>query len=219
MFRIDDELQSTGRKVVPACYSVPALQQSITKIAAHKSRSARYKGPQLDIPYANTKNISPDVSLYSPPLKKVMKSQALTNNQQSSDSNARRSFALVFCCTLLAALAQLLVKRGTAALGVHVTLNQVIQNPALFIHFAISIVTNLQLFTGYALSGINVVLLTLALKGQELSRVYPIIALTFVWVTALSSFVLPGEHLNLYRIVGIASIVVGVSILGLRGDK
>jgi uncharacterized membrane protein len=56
----------------------------------------------------------------------------------------------------------------------------------------------------------------LALKGRELSRLYPIIALTYVWVTFLSMFVLPGEHLNVFRSVGIASIVTGVSILGLR---
>jgi multidrug transporter EmrE-like cation transporter len=90
-----------------------------------------------------------------------------------------------------------------------------VQNPALFFRFAVFIVTNPQLFIGYALSGINVVLLTLALRGQELSRVYPIIALTYVWVAALSLFVLPAEHLNLYRAAGIASIVAGVSILGL----
>ena len=143
-----------------------------------------------------------------------LESQAMADEDQSSNRGAGKSFALVFCCTLLAALAQILVKRGSIALGAHVNLKQVIENPALFVKFAISIVTNLQLFLGYALSGINVVLLTLALKGQELSRVYPIIALTFVWVTMLSIYVLPGEHMNFYRTVGIATIVLGVSILG-----
>ena len=52
-----------------------------------------------------------------------------------------------------------------------------------------------------------------ALKGRELSRLYPIIALTYVWVTILSVFML-AEHVNLYRAAGIALIVTGVSILG-----
>jgi len=129
---------------------------------------------------------------------------------------ARKSFALVFCCTLIGALAQILVKKGTEQLGAHITLGQVAHDPALFFSFAIGIITNLKLFIGYLLYGINTFLMALALKGRELSRLYPIIALTYVWVTFLSLFVLPGEHLNLFRTAGIAAIVTGVSILGLR---
>jgi multidrug transporter EmrE-like cation transporter len=64
--------------------------------------------------------------------------------------------------------------------------------------------------------GINTFLMALALKGRELSRLYPIIALTYVWVTILSLFVLPGEHMNFFRSVGIAFIVGGVSVLGMK---
>lgn len=59
-------------------------------------------------------------------------------------------------------------------------------------------------------------LMAAALKGRELSRLYPIIALTYVWVTILSLFLLPNEHLNFFRSIGIAFIVAGVSILGLK---
>ena len=51
-----------------------------------------------------------------------------------------------------------------------------------------------------------------ALKGRELSRLYPIIALTYVWVTFLSVMFL-GEHVNFFRALGIGLIVSGVSIL------
>lgn len=129
---------------------------------------------------------------------------------------ARKSFALVFCCTLIGALAQILVKKGTEQLGAHVTLGQVAHDPALFFRFAFGIISNLKLFIGYFLYGVNTFLMALALKGRELSRLYPIIALTYVWVTFLSLFVLPGEHLNWLRAAGIASIVSGVSVLGLR---
>jgi len=134
----------------------------------------------------------------------------------ASSNQSQRAFLLVFCCTLLAAGAQILVKRGAQELGVHVTLQQTVRNPALFVSFAISILGNGQLFAGYVLSGLNAALLTLALKGQELSRIYPIIALTFVWVTGLSLFLFPGEHMNAYRAAGIILIVAGVSVLGLK---
>ena len=122
----------------------------------------------------------------------------------------------MFCCTLIGALAQILVKKGTEQLGAHTTLGQVAHDPTLFVKFAFGILTNLKLFVGYMLYGVNTFLMALALKGRELSRLYPIIALTYVWVTVLSLFVLPGEHLNLFRTAGIVTIVTGVSILGLR---
>jgi multidrug transporter EmrE-like cation transporter len=130
---------------------------------------------------------------------------------------ARRSFMLVFSCTLIGALAQILVKQGTGQLGAsHLTLGQVMHKPALFVQFCLSMMTNMKLFIGYCMYGVNTFLMALALKGRELSRLYPIIALTYVWVTILSLFVLPDEHLNFFRSAGIAFIVGGVSILGLK---
>jgi multidrug transporter EmrE-like cation transporter len=124
---------------------------------------------------------------------------------------------LVFSCTLIGALAQILLKEGAQNLGgSHVTLGQVLQHPVLFVQFALGIVTNIKMFAGYALYGVNTFLMALALRGKELSRLYPIIALTYVWVTLLSLFVLPGEHLNFFRTSGITAIVAGVSILGLK---
>lgn len=76
--------------------------------------------------------------------------------------------------------------------------------------------TNIKLFIGYCMYGVNTFLMALALKGRELSRLYPIIALTYVWVTILSLFVLPDEHLNFFRWMGIVFIVGGVSVLGLK---
>jgi multidrug transporter EmrE-like cation transporter len=133
-----------------------------------------------------------------------------------SKAAARRSFLLVFSCTLIGALAQILVKMGATQLGTHVTLPQVARHPALFVQFAIGMIQNPKLFIGYCLYGVNTFLMALALKGRELSRLYPIIALTFVWVTFLSLITLPDEHLNFFRVIGIAFIVGGVSVLGLK---
>jgi uncharacterized membrane protein len=71
---------------------------------------------------------------------------------------------------------------------------------------------------GYVLYGINTLMLVLALREGELSMLYPIIALTYVWVTLLS-YSLLHETPNLYKNIGIATIVLGVGVLGRGGRK
>ena len=80
-----------------------------------------------------------------------------------------------------------------------------------------SILTNVPLISGYALYGVNTLLLVLALRDGELSTLYPIIALTYVWVTLLS-YTLLGEKPNSYKNAGIIAIVLGVAVLG-RGER
>jgi uncharacterized membrane protein len=123
-------------------------------------------------------------------------------HHSSSAAARRKSVALVFACTVLGAAAQILMKVGMA----HFTPN------------VVAIVTNVPLFAGYALYGINTLLLVLALKEGELSMLYPIIALTYVWVTLLS-YTLLSEPPNIYKNVGIAIIVIGVTVLGRGGKK
>ncbi|HLH02535.1 MAG TPA: hypothetical protein VKX25_07185 [Bryobacteraceae bacterium] len=137
------------------------------------------------------------------------------NSLIASKAAARRSFVLMFFCTLIGAAAQMLIKQGSAQLGTHVTLGQLLQSPAVFFRFALGMVTNVKLFFGYSCYAINVLLIAMALKGRELSRLYPIIALTYVWVTFLSLALL-GEHLNFFKAIGIAFIVGGVSVLGMK---
>ena len=114
---------------------------------------------------------------------------------------------LVFCCTILGAAAQVLIKSGAGSVGAHATI----------IHTLVSILTTRVLFAGYALYGISTVLLILALRRGELSMLYPVIALTFVWVTVLS-VVIFHESMNALKLTGIATIVAGVAVLG-KGAK
>jgi uncharacterized membrane protein len=117
-------------------------------------------------------------------------------------ATARRSIALVFFCTLLGAAAQILFKIGSA----HFSLN------------LIAAATNVPLICGLVLYGGFTLLMVLALREGELSMLYPIISLTYVWVTLLS-YTLLGEKPNLFKNVGIAVIVIGVGILGRGGRK
>ena len=88
-------------------------------------------------------------------------------------------------------------------------------------HFAPNLgalLTNYALIAGYALYGINTLMLVLALREGELSMLYPIIALTYVWVTLLS-YILLSEPPNLYKNIGIGTIVAGVAVIGRGGKK
>lgn len=119
---------------------------------------------------------------------------------------------MVVACTVLGAAAQMLIKRGTAVMpplldpaggGV------LAQVPMI----AWKILTNLPLFGGLACYGISTILLVLALRYGELSVLYPIIALTYVWVSVLSVAFL-GESVNVYKAAGLVFIVLGVAVLG-----
>ena len=121
----------------------------------------------------------------------------------------RLSLVLVFCCTLLGAAAQVLIKSGAPRL--------VFQASAP-VASVLSFVTNVPLMSGLCLYGASTVLLVLALRHGELSILYPVIALTFVWVAILSTVII-GETMNPFKVSGIAVIVIGVSVLGMGGHK
>jgi multidrug transporter EmrE-like cation transporter len=124
----------------------------------------------------------------------------------STAAQKRLSVWLVFGCTLLGAAAQILIKSGANTL----------ERPAV-VEMVVRIFTTPTLFIGYSLYGLSVILLVLALRHGELSLLYPVIALTFVWVTILSVLIFH-DSMNPLKLSGIAIIVCGVAILG-RGRK
>jgi multidrug transporter EmrE-like cation transporter len=80
------------------------------------------------------------------------------------------------------------------------------------------IVANVPLMVGYALYGINMLMLTIALKNAPLSLLYPIISLTYVWVTMLSVMIFK-ETITTFKVVGLGIVISGVAVLGLGGRK
>jgi len=115
---------------------------------------------------------------------------------------------MVLGCTVLGATAQILIKMGANTLGAHPTV----------MDMAIKILTTPSLFIGYSCYAMSTVLLVLALRHGELSLLYPVIALTFVWVTILSVLIFH-DTMNPLRLTGIAIIVGGVAILGRGGSR
>jgi multidrug transporter EmrE-like cation transporter len=106
---------------------------------------------------------------------------------------------LVFCCTILGAGAQVFFKLAA----------QRMPTPGIR-----HIVTNVPLLSGYALYAVNTLMLTLALRKGQLSLLYPVISLTYVWVAILSVLIF-GESINAIEGLGLAVVVAGVALLGL----
>ncbi len=120
-----------------------------------------------------------------------------------SSVRSYRPVFLVFGCTILGAAAQILMKTGASQ----------IPHPGLM-----AMATNLPLMAGYSLYGLSTLLLVLALREGELSLLYPVIALTYVWVTFLS-FLIFRETVNPWKLLGIVLIVGGVAVLGRSGAR
>ena len=112
------------------------------------------------------------------------------------------SLLLVFFCTVFGVGAQFLIKTSANQLtSISVE----------------ALLTNWALWGGLALYGISTLLLILALRDGELSLLYPVISLTYVWVTVLSVTVFD-ERLTAAKGAGVAIIVLGVGLLG-KGRK
>jgi len=85
------------------------------------------------------------------------------------------------------------------------------------IEIFLAIATNLHLVAGISLYGVFTFLLVLALRDGELSLLYPVIALNYVWVTVLS-LLLFRETMNPFKALGILAIMIGVMVIG-RGAR
>ena len=80
-----------------------------------------------------------------------------------------------------------------------------------------SLLANYPLFGGVALYGVGTVLFIPALKGGDLSVLYPFVALTYIWVSLLSVKFL-GEKMNKLKWTGIILIIIGVSFIGIGSN-
>ena len=118
----------------------------------------------------------------------------------------RQAVLIIIAGTFLVAVAQMLIKSGANRLG-HADL----------VGTAIGILTIPPLFAGYCLYAIFAVMMIYALRHGELSVLFPLISLGFVWVTILSVLIFH-EAMSPLKGVGIAVIVAGVATLGRGGS-
>ncbi|HEX3747186.1 MAG TPA: EamA family transporter [Bryobacteraceae bacterium] len=129
----------------------------------------------------------------------------------STTTAARQRAAIVVAsCTILGAVAQLLIKVGMSPAHFDPTGKGLVE-------LAMVLATDIPLVAGYACYGLFTIAMVLALREGELSKLFPIIALTYVWVTLFSYWLLKDTP-NWYKNAGIAVIVLGVAILGQGGE-
>ncbi len=105
---------------------------------------------------------------------------------------------LVISATLVGAFGPILLKKASAK-----RLSQIS-----------SLMTNYSLFGGVALYALGTLLFIPALKGGELSVLYPFVSLSYIWISILSVKFL-GEKMNRIKWMGIAFIILGVSLIGI----
>jgi len=116
---------------------------------------------------------------------------------------------LVVICTLFAAAAQILLKFG----ALHPLPPIHFSDAASVGAFLTALTGDWPLLIGYGLHACNAMLLILALRYGHLSVLYPLYALSYVWVDLLSLYYFH-EHMNIWKGAGIALIIGGVAVLG-----
>jgi len=108
------------------------------------------------------------------------------------------AIGLVLIATTLGSFGPLFLKKASGKLELNI----------------ISIITNENLIIGLAFYALGTILFIPALKGGELSVLYPLVALVYVWVSLLSMKFL-GEKMNKMKWTGVSLILFGVTLIGL----
>ena len=102
---------------------------------------------------------------------------------------------LVLLCTLMTSTAQIVYKFGVRPFNIYLIL------------------------LGLIIYGIAASVLITALKGGDLSVLYPIIATSYIWVSLFSPIFFASDSMNLLKWVGIIFIILGISFIGFGSKK
>lgn len=104
---------------------------------------------------------------------------------------------LVILANLIGSFGPIYLKKASASFKLNLT----------------DLLNNRNLFAGLCFYGVGTILFVGALKGGELSVLYPLVATVYIWVSLLSIKML-GEKMNAYKWLGILIIILGVSFIG-----
>ena len=133
-------------------------------------------------------------------------------NLTTTSAASRKPVYMVCVCTILAAFAQVLLKMA----AVHPMPAVDFGDLSTLLPFVLALAGNAPLIFGYTLHGANALLLVLALRDGHLSLLYPLYALSYVWVNLLSVWLFH-ESMNAWKIGGVVLIISGVAVLGKAG--
>ena len=105
---------------------------------------------------------------------------------------------LVVLGTIVGSFGPILLKKGSKKFSL---------NPKLLIK-------NYHIISGTGLYILGTILFIAALRGGELSILYPLVSVTYIWVSFLSIKFLK-EKMNKYKWLGILLIIIGVTFIGI----
>lgn len=105
---------------------------------------------------------------------------------------------LVVFATLIGALGPIYLKKGSKKFNLQIKEQM----------------KNYELMLGVLFYGMATIIFIPALKGGELSVLYPLISLSYVWVSLLSIKLL-NEKMNRFKWLGVVVIIIGVSFIGI----
>lgn len=116
------------------------------------------------------------------------------------------TFGFVLTGVFLNAIAQLLLKAGTKAVGaIHLTVDN-------WFGTGLKLATQLPVIGGLSCYVLSVVVWIIALSRVDVSLAYPMISLGYI-VNALGAWYFLGEAISMQRVVAMAIILLGVALI------
>jgi drug/metabolite transporter (DMT)-like permease len=112
---------------------------------------------------------------------------------------------LIVITTIIGSFGSLFLKKGSANFHLHFHKG---------LGIIIDIIKNYFIIIGIILYLISAMFFLYLLRTEELSMLYPMTSLSYVFVTILSYYILK-EKINFYKTLGIVSIIFGVVLVTL----
>ena len=104
-----------------------------------------------------------------------------------------KAICLAILCAILVSVAQIFFKIGSEQLP--------------------EIITNWPIFLGIILYGLGFLVLITAFKEGEVTVIFPIVATSYIFVTAFALYIF-NEPVSLFRWIGVLLIFAGVTMIG-----
>jgi multidrug transporter EmrE-like cation transporter len=123
----------------------------------------------------------------------------LSLDKKAELSTSSWGIVLMILCTLFTSLGQVLWKFGL----IEIDFNNLIT------------LLNIPFMLGFVSYAASAILMLKAFGKGELSILYPIMATSYVWVSLVSPLLFSADSMNLLKWLGVGTIVLSVSLLGL----
>lgn len=108
------------------------------------------------------------------------------------------AITLVLLASFLGSLGPIMLKKASGKISLKIN----------------ELIKNYYLIGGFLFYALGTVLFIPALKGGELSVLYPLVATTYIWVSLWSIMFLK-EKMNMQKWFGVLLVIVGVIFIGL----